>query len=58
MSFQKELPRPALVVSRFKGDDGWIYKPVRSATARMNKIRAELSLSNDPIWREASMFDG
>jgi phosphoglucomutase len=42
------------VVDRHKGNDGWIYAPVRSATARMNKIRSELSLSNDSIWREVS----
>ncbi|OOG44048.1 hypothetical protein B0E52_08550 [Rhodanobacter sp. C06] len=44
------------VIDRHKGSDGWIYAPVRSATARMNKIRSELSLSDDSIWREVSEF--
>lgn len=38
------------VVSRRKGDDGWVYKPVRRFTDRMNKIRSELTLSEDEIW--------
>lgn len=44
------------VVERAKGDEGWIYRPVRSATPRMSKIRSELSLSTDPIWKEVGTF--
>lgn len=44
------------VIERHKGDDGWIYGPVRAATARMNKLRSELSLSKDTIWQTVSGF--
>ncbi|WP_230411970.1 NACHT domain-containing protein [Denitromonas iodatirespirans] len=40
------------VISRRKGDDGFVYKPVRRFTDRMNKIRSELTLSEDEIWRK------
>lgn len=42
------------VVKRIRGDEGWIYQPVRSETARMNSLRSELSLSKDPIWAAVS----
>lgn len=42
------------VIDKHKGDEGWVYTPVRSATARMNRIRSELSLSKDKIWIETS----
>jgi hypothetical protein len=42
------------LIERFKGDDGWVYKPVRRHTERMSRIRSELTLSDDPIWNEAS----
>jgi hypothetical protein len=40
------------IVERFKGDDGWVYKPVRRFTDRMNMVRSELTLSEDSIWSE------
>lgn len=40
------------VISRRKGDDGWVYKPIRRFTDRMNKIRSELTLSEDEIWEK------
>jgi len=42
------------VIERFKGDDGWVYKPIRRYTGRMDKIRAELTLSDDEIWHEVT----
>lgn len=42
------------LVERFKGDDGWVYTPVRRFTGRMEKIRSELSLSDDSIWAEVT----
>ncbi len=42
------------LVERFKGNDGWVYKPVRRYTDRMNKIRSELTLSEDSVWTEAT----
>ncbi|WP_332607736.1 hypothetical protein [Achromobacter sp. ESBL13] len=44
------------VVERFKGDDGWIYKPVRRFTDRMNRVRSELTLSEDGLWKEISLL--
>lgn len=44
------------VVSRTKGDDGWVYHPVRRYTERMNKIKAELTLSEDPLWAAISVL--
>lgn len=41
-------------VNRLKGDDGWVYKPVRGHMDRMNKIKSELTLSEDEIWKEVS----
>lgn len=42
------------VVERFKGDDGWVYTPVRRFTDRMNRVRSELTLSEDKLWEEVS----
>lgn len=42
------------VIDRAKGDSGWVYKPIRRHTDRMNKIRSELTLSEDAIWKEVS----
>lgn len=52
-SIVKLLMRHGLI-ERFKGDDGWVYKPVRRFTDRMNKIRSELTLSDDVIWIEVT----
>ena len=52
-SIIKILIREGIVVRR-KGDDGWVYTPVRRYTDRLNKIRAELTLSDDPIWLEVN----
>lgn len=41
-------------IERFKGDDGWVYKPIRRFTDRMNKIRSELTLSEDLMWIEVT----
>lgn len=38
------------VIERGKGDDGWVYRPIRRFTERMNNIRSELTLSEDAIW--------
>ena len=46
------------VVERFKGDDGWVYRPVRKHADRMGRIRSQLTLSEDPIWREISRITG
>ncbi len=38
------------LIEKFKGDDGYVYKPVRRHTERMAKIKSELALSEDPLW--------
>ncbi|MFC5737481.1 hypothetical protein [Sinirhodobacter huangdaonensis] len=43
------------ILTRFKGDDGWVYSPNRSEMAgRMSAILDELSSSEDPLWQEIS----
>ncbi|WP_458071164.1 NACHT domain-containing protein [Rhodanobacter sp. BL-MT-08] len=42
------------ILEKFKGDDGLVYKPVRRFTERMNKIRSELTLSEDALWHEVT----
>jgi hypothetical protein len=42
------------LIDRFKGDDGWVYTPVRRNAERMNRIRSELTLSEDPLWKEVT----
>lgn len=42
------------IVTRHKGDEGYIYKPVRSNTARIEKIMTDLTLSKDSLWMEIS----
>lgn len=42
------------LVERFKGDEGWVYKPVRRFTERMGRIRSELTLTEDSLWGEVS----
>lgn len=38
------------IVDKFKGDDGWVYKPARSNTVRMKGIMSKLSNCGDPLW--------
>lgn len=42
------------LVTRHKGDDGYIYKPIRKETRRMDKIVTDLTLSKDPLWGKIS----
>lgn len=44
------------IIDKTKGDNGWVYKPIRRYTDRMNKIRSELTLSEDPVWKETSLL--
>lgn len=45
------------IVTRHKGDEGYIYKPVRNQTRRMDKILTDLTLSKDPLWNRISTLD-
>lgn len=47
----KILQREGLV-TKSKGDNGFVYSPVRRHAERMMRIRSEMSLSDDPIWLE------
>lgn len=40
------------LVTRHKGDEGYIYKPVRNQTGRIKHIIADLTLSKDPLWQD------
>lgn len=42
------------IVTRHKGDEGYIYKPQRSQAGRIKKITTDLTLSKDPLWLSVS----
>lgn len=42
------------LLEKFKGDDGFVYKPIRRHTERMSRIKSELSLSEDLLWTWAA----
>lgn len=42
------------LITRFKGDEGYVYRPVRSETGRIDKILTDLTLSEDPLWKTIS----
>lgn len=42
------------LVTRVQGDEGYVYKPVRKETGRMDKMLTDLTLSKDPLWLAVS----
>lgn len=38
-------------LSYYRGDEGYVYKPVRRETGRIDKMLTDLTLSNDPLWK-------
>ena len=42
------------LIERFRGDEGYVYTPVRSQTGRVDKILTDLTLSKDPLWKKIS----
>ena len=40
------------LLTKFRGDEGEVYAPVRSYTSRMQAILNELKSSSDPLWIE------
>lgn len=44
------------LVTRIKGDEGYVYKPVRNKTGRIDKMLTDLTLSKDPLWLMISEF--
>jgi hypothetical protein len=45
------------IVTRHKGDYGYVYKPVRNRKGRINKIMNEGTLSEDPLWETISKLN-
>jgi hypothetical protein len=39
------------LLTRFKGNEGWVYSPNRSEAGRMKRMLEELRSSNEPIWQ-------
>lgn len=42
------------LVTRHKGDEGYIYKPVRNQTGRITQIITDLTLSKDRLWQNVT----
>jgi hypothetical protein len=38
------------ILNRHKGDEGWIYSPSRSQTARVSTLLDQLRSSTDALW--------
>ena len=45
------------IATRLKGDDGYVYKPVREETSRIKRIMCEGTLSKDPLWIRINELD-
>ena len=48
--------RDEKLVIRIQGDEGFVYKPVRKETGRMDKMLTDLTLSRDPLWIKVSQM--
>lgn len=42
------------LITRHKGDEGYIYKPVRGEMGRIDKMLTDLTLSTDKLWIKIS----
>lgn len=42
------------LITKHKGNEGPIYRPVRKNTGRINKMLTDLTLSSDPLWQYIS----
>jgi hypothetical protein len=45
------------ILTRHKGDDGWVYNPSRNESGRVSKLLAELRSSADPLWATVDGFN-
>ncbi len=45
------------VLTRHKGDEGWIYSPSRSEASRISTILDQLRSSTDPLWGAAEALN-
>lgn len=48
--------RDEKLITRIQGDEGFVYKPVRKETGRMDKMLTDLTLSKDPLWLKVSQM--
>ena len=39
------------IITKFKGDEGWVYTPERRYAGRMEEILLHLTMSHDPLWK-------
>jgi len=44
------------VLTKFKGNEGWVYAPNRKFAGRMRRMLYELQTSQDEIWIEVAAF--
>jgi hypothetical protein len=42
------------IITRFRGEEGWVFAPQRAQAGRMRKMLEELNTSTDPIWTEVA----
>lgn len=42
------------LLEKSRGQEGWLYIPIRKHTGRMEKLLAELTSSTDPLWQQVS----
>lgn len=42
------------LIFKHKGDEGYVYNPVRKYTSRVKKIMSDMTLSTDPLWERIS----
>lgn len=45
------------LITKTKGDEGYIYHPVRGEMPRIDKIITQLTLSTDPLWLKISQLN-
>jgi energy-coupling factor transporter ATP-binding protein EcfA2 len=45
------------ILDRFKGNEGWVYRPVRSKAERVTRIKDELKGSTDALWIEIGTYN-
>lgn len=42
------------LIDRHKGNDGWVYVPIRRHADRMARVKSELGMSDDELWKWAA----
>jgi hypothetical protein len=44
------------VLTKFKGNEGWVYAPNRKFAGRMRRMLYELQTSQDEIWTSVAAY--